>query len=117
MTTHEDWPTEETTVVHQPAGGPVDPVAPFTPPPGEPVPPGPNRWGPDDGIGWGFLVGILLLLVIGGIVAAILLTRDDNKKQAAPTTTTVLVKTGVTKTVPVAGAVTTVTTATTTPAV
>ena len=112
MTSHEDWPTEETTVVRQPADPVVGPPAPFTPPPGEPVPPGPNRWGPDDGIGWGFLVGILLLLIVGGIVAAILLTRDDNKKA---TTTTVVVRTGTTTTVPAAGGVrtTTVTTATT----
>jgi len=113
MTTHEDWPTEETTVVRQPAGPPVDPL---TPPPGEPIPPGPNRWGPDDGIGWGFLVGILLLLIVGGIVAAILLTRDDNKKKTnTQTTTTVVVRTGITTTVAAAGGVrtTTVTTATT----
>jgi hypothetical protein len=118
MTNHEDWPTEETTVVRQPADAgtviqqPAEPAAPFTPPPGEPLPP--VGRGPDDGIGWGFLIGILLLLVIGGIVAAVLLTRNDHKKNAQ-TTTTVVQRTAVTKTVPAAGAVrtTTVTTAAT----
>jgi len=111
MPTYEDWPTEERTVVRQPSA----PPPPFTPPPGEPVPP-PGR-GPDDGIGWGFLIGILILLVVGGIVAAVLLTRDHNKK-SAQTTTTVLVRTGVTTTVPATRtAQTTTVTTVTTPAV
>jgi hypothetical protein len=77
--------------------------------------PPPGR-GPDDGIGWGFLIGILILLVVGGIVAAVLLTRDHNKKNAQ-TTTTVLVRTGATTTVPVTGTAptTTVTTVTKSP--
>jgi hypothetical protein len=91
-----DWPTEETTVVDP--GPRAEPAPRFAPPPGEPLPP-PGR-GPDDGIGWGFLIGIVLALIVGGIVAAILLARHNNQAATTAVTTTVVVSTGVGATTP-----------------
>jgi hypothetical protein len=75
MSSYEEWPTETTTVVRP---SPVEPVEPFSPAPGR---------GPDDGIGWGFLIGIVLALVAGGIVAAVLPARHHNRATTTPTTT------------------------------
>jgi hypothetical protein len=98
MPTYEDWPTEENTAVRPP----VAPPPPFTPPPVAGPPP-PGR-GPDDAIGWGLLVGIVLLLIVGGVVAAFLLTRDH--RHATGTTTTVVVRTGAQTTVTTPPAIT-----------
>jgi hypothetical protein len=104
MSNREDWPTQESTVVRQPGGPP--PL--FSPPPGVP-PPGS---GPDDGIGWGFLIGILVALAIAGVViAAILLTRHHHHPA---TTTTVVVRTGQTTTATTPKATTPTRTTTTT---
>jgi hypothetical protein len=96
MPGYEGWPTQETTVVHpQP---PAEPAAPFSPAPGAP---GPGR-GPDDGIGWGFLIGIVLALAVGGVVAAILLTRHHDKPTTTADTTTVFAPTRAGATTPAA---------------
>jgi beta-lactam-binding protein with PASTA domain len=107
MSTHDEWPpvqetvvtndaqtivdTPETTVVATDAQTIVDTpettVVASAPPP--PVVP-PRGIGPGDRIGMGMLLGIVLLAAAGAILAAVLLTRNNDKGSGASATTVVV---------------------------
>jgi eukaryotic-like serine/threonine-protein kinase len=88
MSTRGDWPTEP--VAGPPPPVPLDdPATTLVGPPGGPVglPPRPLGEGPDDRIGLGMLIGLLVVVAAGAVVAAILLTRHHHKASRAATST------------------------------